>query len=426
MDDFFNHIINLHKNRLFQKALNEINSYEINGLITPELLNLKGVTLFFLNRYEDSLKISQEALDKLDKGKFKNRNLNIAILNLQAQSYSRLAKYNKAIISYNKILEKDSANIDALLNIGSNYAHIGEKKKSAEYYARAYQINPKFKQTKDYLIKSLSYCSNINEKNNIIVQVENEIQKINFEYCSESLIKDEMIFSIFEKQNRMVDKYLEDIKINSTQTFRKEKLENLNCERHKKIFFEQNVIPEYCFSCFKILIKPESILELIKVYIIFDNLNLPLKNERKCMIELRDNVEGIYKAFIYCKTIEECTEILDEIKKLIKKNIGKNLNVEIKRGCSEYSKKFKSYKNLKELYKYNLDWKKIEKEYDLRYPYLKDDFSDKIVKKGSSIRDVLTMRNWVYFAFLNKDKTYNLVSRKLYKSDYLEKRVIHP
>ena len=129
MNDFFNHIINLHKNRLFQKALNEINSYEINGLITPELLNLKGVTLFFLNRYEDSLKISQEAINKLDNEKFENRNLNIAILNLQAQSYSRLAKYNKAIISYNKILEKDSANIDALLNIGSNYAHIGEKKK---------------------------------------------------------------------------------------------------------------------------------------------------------------------------------------------------------------------------------------------------------------------------------------------------------
>ena len=206
MDDFFNHIINLHKNRLFQKALNEINSYEIDGLITPELLNFKGVSLFFLNRYEDSLKISQEALDKLDKGKFENRNLNIAILNLQAQSNYKLAKYNKAIISYNKILEKDSANIDALLNIGSNYAHIGEKNKSVEYYTRAYQINPKFNQTKDYLIKSLSYCSNINEKNNIIVQVENEIQKINFEYCSETLIKDEMIFSIFEKQNRKVDK----------------------------------------------------------------------------------------------------------------------------------------------------------------------------------------------------------------------------
>ena len=47
MDDFFNHIINLHKNRLFQKALNEINSYEIDGLITPELLNFKGVSLFF-------------------------------------------------------------------------------------------------------------------------------------------------------------------------------------------------------------------------------------------------------------------------------------------------------------------------------------------------------------------------------------------
>ena len=144
MDDFFNHIINLHKNRLFQKALNEINSYEINGLITPELLNFKGVTLFFLNRYEDSLKISQEAINKLDNEKFENRNLNIAILNLQAQSNYRLAKYNKAIISYNKILEKDSANIDALLNIGSNYAHIGEKNKSVEYYTRAYQINPKF------------------------------------------------------------------------------------------------------------------------------------------------------------------------------------------------------------------------------------------------------------------------------------------
>lgn len=422
MNAFISHIINLQENGHFKEVINEINIYEKKNSLSPELLNLKGVSLFFLHKYKESIEISQIAIYLLDKDKIDNNKLRIAILNLNGLANHRLANYNKSITSYKKVLKFDPSNLQTLLNLGLAYAQLGNKKKSIECFIKANQLDTNFTQAKDNLIKSLSYCSNINDESNLIIKAENKINKINFQYSKENLISNEMIFSIFKKQNEIIDKYIKGITINSIQTYRKEKLENLNCERHKKIFYDYNIIPEYCFSCFKILIKPESIIDLIKIYIIFDNLDLISKNERKCMIETRDKVEGVYKAFIYCKTIKESNEILEIVKKLIKKNLGKNLNIEIKRGCSEYSKKFKDYKNLKKLFKYNPDWKKKENENDIKYPYLKEDNSNRIVKNGPCIRDVLTIRNWLYFAFLNKDNTYSLVSSEIYKSQYLDRK----
>ena len=71
-----------------------------------------------------------------------------------------------------------------------------------------------------------------------------------------------------------------------TQIFRRNSI-NLNCERHHKAFNEFNIIPKFCFSCFKVQIEPKNILELFKLFFIFDKLELPKNNTRKCTVELR-------------------------------------------------------------------------------------------------------------------------------------------
>ena len=87
------------------------------------------------------------------------------------------------------------------------------------------------------------------------------------------------------------------MKVSSSQIFRRN-TKNLNCERHFKIFNNYKVIPEYCFGCFKVSFEVGTVIDLIKLYIVFDNIEMPNNNIRKCMIEERKEISGSYKGFM--------------------------------------------------------------------------------------------------------------------------------
>ena len=36
------------------------------------------------------------------------------------------------------------------------------------------------------------------------------------------------------------------------------------------IFKEHGIIPEFCFSCFKVQVEPNSVIDLIKLFVVFD------------------------------------------------------------------------------------------------------------------------------------------------------------
>ena len=46
-------------------------------------------------------------------------------------------------------------------------------------------------------------------------------------------------------------------------------------------------------------------LDLVKLYFIFDNFYVGLKNNRKVMVEQRPGVSGKYKGLIYTKNLKE-------------------------------------------------------------------------------------------------------------------------
>ena len=77
-----------------------------------------------------------------------------------------------------------------------------------------------------------------------------------------------------------MDKNLDNLQINITQTYIRHKNE-LNCKRHKKVFNNHDAIPEYCFGCYKIQIEPDNVIDLIRLYILFKNINLKNNNLRK-------------------------------------------------------------------------------------------------------------------------------------------------
>ncbi len=97
-----------------------------------ELLNKKGISLFFLEKYNESLKCFEDA-SRLSENRI-HILYNIALTNEQLKNIS------KAIEFYNKILEVDENNPYAMTSLGILYYEEENYKLAKEYIQRAYQI----------------------------------------------------------------------------------------------------------------------------------------------------------------------------------------------------------------------------------------------------------------------------------------------
>ena len=168
---------------------------------------------------------------------------------------------------------------------------------------------------------------------------------------------------------------------------------------------------------------------MIKLYFVFDNLNLKNDNTRKCMIELRPNISGSYKGYIYCSSLDEANKICYQVDKTLKKKIEKSIPVSVKRGCSEFGISYPEYKKINEanskLMKYNKDWKEKEKLIDI-------DRSEKnIVNKkklqeslhGINLSDVLIIRNWLGYAKKIGDLSYKNIVDDITIQPIIEKKL---
>ena len=149
-------------------------------------------------------------------------------------------------------------------------------------------------------------------------------------------------------------------------------------------------------------------LDLVKLYFIFDNFYVGLKNNRKVMVEQRPGVSGKYKGLIYSKNLKELNEIEKNLEKIVKNNIGDNFTISTKRGCTEFSQKFPDYKEIKrdknKMMLFNNDWKEKEKIIDgkIYNETSEESYINKFLS-GSKLNDILVIKNWLKFAKKNKD-----------------------
>lgn len=118
------------------------------------------------------------------------------------------------------------------------------------------------------------------------------------------------------------------------------------CFRHFTVFNNFGAIPEYCFDCCKVLVEPRTVLELFKLLMIFDRLDLPGNNTRKCICETRDFCSGAYKGFLYCRGIDEAVAVGDRVRELIGNEISPDIPVVVKRGCSEFERAYPGYSHI--------------------------------------------------------------------------------
>ena len=147
---------------------------------------------------------------------------------------------------------------------------------------------------------------------------------------------------------------------------------DLNCKRHMSVFDNHKIIPEHCFGCYKVQVEPNTLIELLRIFLVFDQVSLNNNNTRKCMIELRPEIPGFYKGLVYCSGLDEAIRVSNQLNLLLKKYVNPSLVSQVKRGCSEFSLIYPSYNEIndpkRQSLSYNEDWKSIEIQHDRAFP----------------------------------------------------------
>jgi len=247
----------------------------------------------------------------------------------------------------------------------------------------------------------------INDQDYKIANKEISLLSLNFKEGEK--IKDESIVEILVQSRKIVKKYFKNKLFLKTDQIPRGGKKYLNCERAFDIFGNHNVMPEYCFSCYKVQIDPKNVIDLIKLYFLFDVMYFENENLRKSFIDLRED-EKNYKGIIYCTTLEEAKKINYNIGKYLKINLDEGIHSHVKRGCKEFAEKHPKFKNLeKDVMKYNKEWKKIENEFDVNNKKIYKSGERKLVY-GLNLKDVLIFENWIDFAKKEGDESYKVLT----------------
>ena len=412
MNGNYSKITDLLKKNKLKEAL-----YSINNILDHEenyeLVSLKATVYLKLGEYKNSYDTFTKAIG-LNKNSF-NCFVSRAIASFE------LGEFRRSILDFKEGLKINKDSPAVFENIGKCYSNLGENDKAIDYYQKALELSPNNHRIIEMIAEKLSETNLRIKKKDIIIDTDYSIKKIRYKYSSDSLIKDIVIKELIHKAENHINNNFKNLIFNQTQIFRKNNF-NLNCDRHFLVFRNFKIIPEFCFSCIKVTINVDNVVDLVKLFLIFNNISLEKNNLRKCMIDLRANTKTNYKGFIYCRSIQEAKSIKKLLDTIIKNTISDNISSNIKRGCSEFNNHYNGYEDVsRELVSYNSEWKKYEDVIDKKYQKFHHMKKNQETLKGISLYDVMIIRNWLIFARMIKDDTYKKITNKILINPQLEK-----
>ena len=352
-----------------------------------------------------------------------NNQQNIEFYNLRAICYLQLSKYENAKNDFDKVLSSKPNWPEIYNNLGILYFRSGQNNLAITNFLKSIEIKKDYESAIFGLIKSLAYSDDVPKNNSIFITKHNELNNIKISYSESEYIENITVENLLNTISRIISDNFINLKFNYTQIYRKTK-SDLNCNRHMKVFNTYQAIPQYCFGCYKVQIEPENLIDLIKIYLLFDNITFENLNTQKCMVETRPKIDGSYKSIVYCYSQEEAEIIKKRISKITKKNLDKEVKLKVKRGCSEYGIKYPEYNNLNEnIMKFKPEWKNYENLIDNNFPHLIEDSNHPPTTKGVTLDDALVIQNWLKYAILIGDETCKDIKSHFFKNEYLEKQL---
>ena len=339
--------------------------------------------------------------------------------------FQKQGEKEKAIDNFKKVIEINSRYINAYNNLGLVYSSLGHYKEAVNSFIKTLELEKNNSLAKKSLIYLLTYYSTIN--NHPLIIANNNLKQITKKFIFEDLLKIKNLSYILKESYKIMKNYdhnFENLEFIETQSYRRNSLD-LNCIRHHEVFNNSNIIAKFCFNCFKIQIEPSNVIDLIKLFFVFDRLELSKNNQRKCMVELREEVSGLYKGIIYCSNVEEAKNILEDITPLL--NLNLKYKVSIKRGCSEFYKSFSNFNIVDKkdinFMDYPKKWEKIEKKIKIKKNYNTIKINNTV--SGMSISDFLVINQWLNYAKEIGDQSYKQIGFETFNSQYISEKMIN-
>ena len=409
------------------------------NIINPSNQQLNNLLKCYqTERYIDAEKLSLSITKEFPEHPFAWKVLGIV--------FKKTGRINEALVVNQKSVELEPINMEANFNLGNTLQELGRLEEAEACYKQAISIKPDYAEAHNNLGVTLQKIGRLEEAMNTfikiiklnpnlpksyiklvelltvydpqeevlhpIVKIAQEIKDTNLKDKTLDVISSNKVIKIISKSSNIIKRYNIRLQTDLSQVYRRNSID-LNCKRHKAIFNKFNIIPKFCFGCYKVQVEPRSVIELIKLLIVFDQIKLDKNNTRKCMIEMRQEVSGFYKGLIYCTGLEEAYQIANYLEKVVEEKISSELSVMIKRGCSEYTISFPDYKEINKFgpqrMSYDEDWKSIEKNHDSLNPIK----SNKIIPtfSGINLHDILIVQNWIDYAKGIGDTSLNLLGQ---------------
>ena len=381
----------------------------------PNIINrFKGSIYLGKNDWKNSLSHYQ---------KITNEEKNFKILNNMGYALFKLGRFLEASSKFRQSLDSNNKFISAYENLIISLKLIGNYKLSIKYILLAMNLSPINEKFKNSLIDVFNYYKP-KTNGNVIIDVNYKINELHT-LKENSSIQISLINIILKESEEILKKNNINLNYPETQIYRKNKI-NLNCDRHFGIFNKYKIIPKFCFSCYKVQVTLNTVLELTKLYFYFNKINLKNNNIRKCMIELRENVKGNYKGYLYARSLDEAKDIKQIIENgLINEKIISE-KIEIKHGCTEYYEQYQLYKNTDEDLTdkiYKKEWKNIEKIFDQKN-LVKERNKEKIYNNTLNefnLPDFLIIKNWLLYAKIIGDESYKEIFEFDFNDNHLSK-----
>ena len=131
---------------------------------------------------------------------------------------------------------------------------------------------------------------------------------------------------------------------------------------------------------------------------------------------MRDGILGAYKGLIYFLGLDTAREVYGDIEELVKSEVSKNIEISIKRGCTEFSQAFPDYAviddNTGAIMEYLSEWEKYEALADESglAKHLKPVNLDSYDQQDFSLWDARVMLNWLKYAATIGDESYKKIT----------------
>ena len=358
-----------------------------------------------------------DAITVLKKAVSVNRRVPEVFLDL-GTNHRMIGELENAIVSYRSAIELDPKHVKAWINLGNALWENGQPNASGDAYLEALDIMPENTVAAAYLIDTFNFVRLKENNSSPYVKANQAIHNAGSSYELKKLVSDQALSDLLLECNNILKANKLVVDFRNTQIYRMPD-KTLNCERHKSIFEQHGIIPKFCFACIKIQIDISQVLDLVRLFLIFDRLEFLSQNIRKCMVEMREGIAGSYKGLVYCRSLSEAEEILKKLQPNVENFLNTKPKIRIKRGCSEFDQAFPKYSEVEsrdhEVMSYNPAWEKVEKFWDRKHS--KRAFVSPPTLSGISLADYLIIQNWFAYGQKIGDKSSDVMGHGKYSNE---------